>query len=706
MRKAQAVSLFFIVGVVLLISFGIFFYLRTAVDRQSSDISTNFETQKIQLASHIKDCIKEETKEAVNLYGLNYWSSKEEIEYYIESNLEECIDFEAFETAGLEIEREEIKTNTTKSGNYLEVKVEYPITLSNQISSAEIENFIYNMEISKEKYIANEDGYTKTDNIIELKDAGIKLEIAEGTLIEGEDNKISIETRGKNIVESYFDRGVSNTLYELGPDGASFSKPIKLSIGYDEDILPEGFAEDDLSIVYFDEDSGRWISLETELDKKNNIASANIEHFSTYSLAWIIEYQERFFTEGYDSEFCEDIKNDLESHIDGIMCSFMYYGGEDPRTPEVCKDKLNQKIFSKDVSDAIGKGTRGIVKEVFGTIDEYKTTYGHVQRLFFNRWYPSQFTDPRMWCLDNDEELSNCEQKLRDCILGDSLTGFQCEGITSIGHLYYQCRKKASVYERESPDEIIIEEDGTVQTFGPDTCQGYEEPSDKNGMCLSQVRCYDNIHLCYLFPTENPEEQECPPGRELTINWCPQGNNVRCCKRPEFVEQKEELDIQECLEELGGVVTAYYTPHASQFLGQDLTPHIKMQGSLIDKENNQLLYWGNGVVESTPLTEQFSRGVTKCGTNPTAHRTVAASPTRFEIKREDGGLRCGDKIYIEIPEITGWDGWYTVEDTGQKLGINQFDIYAGEGEPGLNIATGIGRRDAKITKFIEGCVVS
>jgi len=665
MKKAQAISLFLIVGVIILISFGIIIYLKVGLTKKTTEISTNFETQKVQLASQIEDCIRIETKEAVNLYGLNYWSSKEEIEYYIESNLDDCIDFETFENVGLEITRGEIKANTTKSGNYLEVVVDYPMILSNKISSAEIENFIYNMEISKEKYIDKR--HVWEDTVIELKDAGVKLEIPEGTLIEG----------GKNIVEAYFDRGVSNILYELGPDSASFSKPVKLSIEYDEDILPEGFTEDDLSIAYFDEDSGTWKELETTLDKKNNIASANIEHFSVYSLAWIIKYQERFFFEGYDSEFCENIKNDLESHIDGIMCSFMYYGGEDPRTPEVCKDKLNQKIFSKDVSDAISKGTRGIVKEVFGTIDEYKTTYGHVQRLFFNHWHYSQFTDARMWCLDNGEELSNCEEKLRDCILGDSLTGFQCEGITSIGHLYYQCRKKASVYETSADEETG--EEGTAGELAPDECQ-----LEGNGMCLPETRCYDNLHLCYYFNSEIEAEQHCPPNRERVIGWCPQGNNVRCCKRPEFVEEDSNIKLvdvgEEYTEILSGIVTAYYTPYASQFPGQDLTPYIKMQGSLIDKENNQLLYWGNGVVEYTTLTEQFSRGVTKCGTNPTAHRTVAASPTRFEIKREEGGLRCGDKIYIEIPGIVGWDGWYTVEDTGQKLGINQFDIYMLEKE--------------------------
>ncbi len=678
MKKAQAVILFVIVGIILLISFGIIFFIKNNLSKQETDISTNFETQKVQLASQIQECIRIETKEAVFLYGLNYWSSKEEIEYYIENNLENCVDFEAFENAGLRIEKEDIKANTTISGNYLEVDVNYPITMSNMISSADIENFIYNMEISKEKYI--EDG---ENAVIELKDAGVKLEIAEGTLIEG-DNKISIEARGKNIVEAYFDRNVANILYELGPDNARFSKPIKLSIEYDEDIIPEDYIEDDLSIVYFDSDSGKWIELETVLDKKNNIAIANIEHFSVYSLAWIEQYQERFFFDGYDSEFCEDIKNDLLSHLDDII---NYALVSPPQGSVDYKYMKSTDIFSDNVSKAISKGTLGIVKLFKGDInDVIDLSSESTRRLFFNRG--GNYIDIQNWCLNlpsykkeyglGDRFISFCKSSLDYCFRGETFYAPHCEGITSIDHLYWTCRKKASLLERDYSDEVSVEVEGETQTFGLDECL-----TGGNGMCLSTIRCYDDLHLCYLFSTENPEEQICPEGRVLTINWCPQGDNVRCCKRPEFVEE----EVSE-LKEYDIIVTAYYTPYASQFNWENLEPHVMMQGSMIDRKNNLLLSWTDqGVVYST-LTAEFSRGITSCRTNPTTHRTVAVSYGSI--------FKCGDKVYIEIPGIIGWDGWYTVEDTGEGLINNQFDIYAGEGEEGRRVATEIGKRGATL----------
>ena len=51
MKKAQAVILFVIVGIILLISFGLIFFIKNNISKQETDISTNFETQKVQLAS-------------------------------------------------------------------------------------------------------------------------------------------------------------------------------------------------------------------------------------------------------------------------------------------------------------------------------------------------------------------------------------------------------------------------------------------------------------------------------------------------------------------------------------------------------------------------------------------------------------------------------------------------------------------------------
>ena len=109
------------------------------------------------------------------LYGLNNWNSIDEIEYYLENNLDDCVVFEDFENQGLNIEKENVDTIVNVSGNYLFVNVNYPMVLIDRVAKAEIENFIYSMEINKEKFMATENSFVKEDTIIELKDAGIKI---------------------------------------------------------------------------------------------------------------------------------------------------------------------------------------------------------------------------------------------------------------------------------------------------------------------------------------------------------------------------------------------------------------------------------------------------------------------------------------------------------------------------------------------------
>ncbi|GAH67054.1 unnamed protein product, partial [marine sediment metagenome] len=46
--------------------------------------------------------------------------------------------------------------------------------------------------------------------------------------------------------------------YDLGPDGATFDPPITITFTYDESLIPDGVAEEDLVIVIWDETAGEW----------------------------------------------------------------------------------------------------------------------------------------------------------------------------------------------------------------------------------------------------------------------------------------------------------------------------------------------------------------------------------------------------------------------------------------------------------------
>jgi len=80
------------------------------------------------------------------------------------------------------------------------------------------------------------------------------------------------------------DAHIIGLTYDLGPDGATFDPPIALTFTYDRDALPEGVAEEDLVLAYYDEESGEWVELVGVVDTENNTITASVPHFTTFAV--------------------------------------------------------------------------------------------------------------------------------------------------------------------------------------------------------------------------------------------------------------------------------------------------------------------------------------------------------------------------------------------------------------------------------------
>ena len=71
--------------------------------------------------------------------------------------------------------------------------------------------------------------------------------------------------------------------YDFGPDGATFDPPITLKYTYDPAEVPEGVAEEDLVIAYYDEDAGEWVECECTCDPGTHCITASVTHFTTFA---------------------------------------------------------------------------------------------------------------------------------------------------------------------------------------------------------------------------------------------------------------------------------------------------------------------------------------------------------------------------------------------------------------------------------------
>lgn len=80
------------------------------------------------------------------------------------------------------------------------------------------------------------------------------------------------------------DASIIGLAYDFGPAGATFEPPITLEYTYDPDTLPEGVAEEDLVIAYYDKEAGKWVELECVVDTENNTITALVSHFTCFAI--------------------------------------------------------------------------------------------------------------------------------------------------------------------------------------------------------------------------------------------------------------------------------------------------------------------------------------------------------------------------------------------------------------------------------------
>ncbi len=74
-------------------------------------------------------------------------------------------------------------------------------------------------------------------------------------------------------------------LYDIGPDGTTFNRPVTLTLSYDDPDIPYGTNENDLYFALWNENTGRWNKLGgAVVDPVNNTISAPVSHFSKYAV--------------------------------------------------------------------------------------------------------------------------------------------------------------------------------------------------------------------------------------------------------------------------------------------------------------------------------------------------------------------------------------------------------------------------------------
>ncbi|NOQ17701.1 MAG: hypothetical protein GQ507_00470, partial [Dehalococcoidales bacterium] len=119
------------------------------------------------------------------------------------------------------------------------------------------------------------------------EDEIISITIPDGaTALDGEGNPLTnVEFVAiESAPDPSEDASIIGLPYQLGPDGATFDPPVTLTWNYDPTDIPDGVAEEDLVIAYYDEDAARWQELESTVNPETNTITAPVGHFTTFTV--------------------------------------------------------------------------------------------------------------------------------------------------------------------------------------------------------------------------------------------------------------------------------------------------------------------------------------------------------------------------------------------------------------------------------------
>jgi len=115
---------------------------------------------------------------------------------------------------------------------------------------------------------------------------------------------VDIAPLGTNIINVTQDAAA----YRFLPEGARFAQKAKLALHYNTALLPKGYSEKDIQILYFDLQQRRWLAVETDsIDTEHQKIISLTDHFTDY-IAGIIQAPDSPETNSYTPTSISDIK--------------------------------------------------------------------------------------------------------------------------------------------------------------------------------------------------------------------------------------------------------------------------------------------------------------------------------------------------------------------------------------------------------------
>jgi len=133
----------------------------------------------------------------------------------------------------------------------------------------------------------NDEGVFNIPATASSEDAGAQVSIAKGVQARTKDGgplKSMSITKAAEPAPPPSGAALVGPAYDFGPEGATFSPSIALSLKYDRSSLPSGLTEKNLVAATWDAAAGEWVEIRSAVDADGAKITVTVSHFSRYAV--------------------------------------------------------------------------------------------------------------------------------------------------------------------------------------------------------------------------------------------------------------------------------------------------------------------------------------------------------------------------------------------------------------------------------------
>lgn len=280
MGSKSQISIFLIVGIVLIVGVSTFFLIsKSQGEPNFPKISDTKKTQE-SLNYFMGSCLELVSNDAMVSYGIDAEVSEDWIEHYVSRNILGCTKgLPSYIEQGYEVKEGEVTVQANINEETVDVNLQFPIELTKQDATIKFKEQNYVLPRKTFEKIK-----TSQETLITSSDSNFQIIVPPGTTLSGSD-EVGIEVLDREFDDLSNLALMGKLAYRGLPDGAEFSNPVELVINYHQKDVPSTIGEGNLTLGYYNKDLDIWVSLESsEVDEENNVIRARTTHFTPFGV--------------------------------------------------------------------------------------------------------------------------------------------------------------------------------------------------------------------------------------------------------------------------------------------------------------------------------------------------------------------------------------------------------------------------------------